>query len=320
MDTIFYTPRAFRDTTAPSLIETLKTDSRVVWVNLEQPTETDLTKLSDVFGFHPLALEDTITQDQRPKAEEYPDHLFIVLKPMTVDTDDYKFREMEVFVGRNYLVTVHSDGEPVIQQTQKRLDIHQERGSFSSTATQILYTLLDVVVDDYRQGLDQLEDEIENLTAQILIQPTQNIVNRMFELRAIFNNMARMILPQRDILNALAHHDLVFIRQDSQYYLRDVSDHLNQVIDQVRLGQDNLNALMNLYASSVSNQLNQHVNRLTVFATIIGVFAVFTGFFGMNFEQTWPGWSEPLAIPMVLVMILVTVGLFLAFLRWRRWY
>ncbi len=320
MDTIFYDSQAFRNISASELSDVLNTDGRVIWADLQQPTEADLAKLQSVFGFHPLALEDTMIQNQRPKAEEYPDYLFIVLKPMIMDPHNLDFREMEIFVGRNYLITVHPADEPIIRQTQKRVNLRQERASFSSSATHILYTLLDVMVDDYKELLDGLEDEIEDLSAQVLMEPNPDITNRMFELRAFFNHMSRIILPQRNIINVLVNHNLVFIKPEGQYYLRDVSDHLNQVIDEVRLGQDNLNALMNLYASSVSNQLNQRVNRLTILATIIGVFTVFTGFFGMNFEHTWPGWSEPWGIPLVLVLVAMTVGLFLIFLRWRRWY
>jgi magnesium transporter len=320
MDTTFFTAEDFREVTSHKLTDVLNTDNGVMWADLEQPIEADFAKLRAVFSFHPLAIEDTLHQNQRPKVEEYQDHLFIVLKPSSILANTVSFRELEVFVGRNYLITIHYSDEPVIKHARKRLDLHQERTSFSSSATQFLYTLLDVVIDGYIQALDQLEDEVEILSKEVLVAPTPDTLNRLFELKSVFSNMSRILLPQREIINVLVNHNVVFINPNSQYYLRDVSDHLAQAIDRVRLGQDNLNTLMSLYASAVSNQLNQHVNRLTILAIVLGVFTIFTGFYGMNFEHTWPQWSEPLAIPSMLIVITFVIGLFLAILRWRKWY
>jgi magnesium transporter len=319
MDPIFYSCSEFRDCSLQTLTDALQKDNGVLWADIEQPSESDLSKLREVFGFHPLALEDTLHLNQRPKAEEYQDHLFIVLKHMVMDDNDVEFQELELFVGHSYFISVHSGDEPIIKRTQERLALHRERTGFSVAATQVLYVLPDVVIDDYILGLDLLEDEIEALGTDVLRNPSQKAFNRLFELRSMFNNMSRTILPHRDIINVLTNHNLVFIDQNSQYYLRDVSDHLAQVIDRVRLGQDDLNALMNLYVSTVSNQLNHRVNRLTVLAMIIGVFTVFTGFYGMNFEHAWPPWSAPWSIPVILLLILITAGLFLSLLRWRRW-
>jgi magnesium transporter len=319
MDTIFFTTKQFRDSSAQNIIDTASTADTVMWIDLEQPTESDLARLHELFGFHTLALEDTFDQQQRPKAEEYQGHIFIVLKPINLSTASLEFDEMDIFVGGTFVVSVHSGNQATIRLARKRLESLQERTGFAISTTQILYALLDVVVDDYVLGLDQLDNEIETLSETIMMEPDHSTMNRLFQLRTVFNNVSRMILPTRDIINLLASHNLVFIDQNSQYYLRDVSDHLNGVIDRLHLGNDNMNSLMSMYVSSVSNQLNLRVNRLTVFAIVIGVVAVVTGFYGMNFEHTWPLWSEPLAIPLILLLIVTTVGLLLFFLRWRRW-
>jgi magnesium transporter len=275
--------------------------------------------MQEIFKFHPLAIEDTRNQEQRPKAEEYNDYLFIILNPVANVSGEIDFRELDVFVGRNYIVMVHPDREPVIAEAQRRIE--NGGGLVPCTSAYALYTLMDIVVDGYFPVLDFVGEEVERLESDILERPRTDTLNRLFALKRSLLNMWRIIWPQRDIFGTLIHHRLKFLDQESlEYYLRDVSDHLLWIADMVSTSRDTLTSMMDLHMSSISNRLNKVVNRLTVVTIVSGVMAVITGFYGMNFQTTWPPFDNPGGVPFVLgLMLIVASGVLVAF-RLLKWY
>lgn len=296
----------------------LKDAEAVLWVDITGPTDEGLQLLSEVFQFHPLTIEDVRHQGQRPKVEEFADYLFITLNPIISDwRSGPLFRELFVFIGNNFLVTVHPAHEPSIQQAHQRLD--PSRYVLPVTPSYLLYVLMDVVVDAYAPAFERLEEDIEQLSTDILTQPKQEILNQLFSFKHQLSHIWRILWPQRDIINVLINHPQVFINQNSQYYLRDVADHLQQSTDMVAVLRDTINTLINLYVSAVSNQLNRVVNRLTVFAIFLGVLTVFSGFYGMNFAHTWPPFAAPWSVPLILGLMLATTGTLYAVFRRLRW-
>jgi magnesium transporter len=276
-------------------------DSGVHWVDITGPSEDDVTLMRDVFHFHPLAIEDTRNMRQRPKVEEYADYLFLILNPVGMQEDDPLFCELDVFVGQNYVVTVHKTEEPVIAEVRRRLD----RGvALPMTPSFLLYMLIDTVVDSYFPVLDTLEEEIEDLGDRILTNPDQGLLNRLFDLKKSLVDMWRVVWPQREMVNNLRNQNTKLFDYDSlQHYMSDVFDHLMWIADMVSTFRDTLTGTMDLYMSAVSNRLNKVVNRLTVITVIIGVMTVIGGFYGMNFEHTWPPFSSHLGVPFVLLLM-----------------
>jgi magnesium transporter len=168
--------------------------------------------------------------------------------------------------------------------------------------------------------MDMLEDEIGQLEDRILLRPRQATLNRLFELKRMLLHLWRVIWPERDMLSVLAQpHNLIFGDPNAtQYYLRDVSDHLLWVVDMIAMYRDSLSTMIDLYMSSVSNRLNRVVSRLTVLTLIIGVLTVVSGFYGMNFLQTWPPFDNPLGVPFVLTLMALGVGAVLIFTWWMN--
>jgi magnesium transporter len=128
-----------------------------------------------------------------------------------------------------------------------------------------------------------------------------------------------VVWPQQDIINVLTNHGLVFMDEKSLYYLRNVSDHLARIMNSLQVERDTVTSLINIYMSSVSNQVNFGVSRLTVLTVTVGIIAVFSGIYGMNFAQTWPPFDAPWGVPVVLLMMLVTVVIAFVLMRWRKW-
>jgi magnesium transporter len=292
-------------------------DGSMIWADITGPADEDVLIMRDVFHFHPLAIEDTRNARQRPKVEEYTDYLFLILNPIA--RQEGLFCELDVFIGSNYVVSVHAADEPVIAEVQRRLG--RGNATLPVSPGYLMYLFIDTVVDGYFPILDSMEEEIEDLGDQILTDPSQTMLNHLFDLKKTLVDMWRVVWPQREILNNLRDHNLALINQDQLMpYLRDISDHLMWIADMISTFRDTLTSIMDLYMSAVSNRLNTVVNRLTVFTVIIGLLTVFSGFYGMNFEHTWPPFSASLGIPFViLLMCAVTAGLLVVFRR-LKWY
>jgi magnesium transporter len=297
----------------------LASNAKAIWVDMTGPSDEDIRVMRDVFKFHPLAIEDTRNQHQRPKIEEYPDYLFGILNPIMTTPDGPTFRELDVFIGHNYVVTVHPEQEPVIDETKKRI---ARTGGLPHLSTgYILYVLVDVVVDGYFPILDSLGDEIEQLGDAIVVKPQQESLNELFKLKRTLNEVWRVVGPQRDMFNVLTRRDLPFIDQNTlQYYLRDVYDHLLRITDTVNTYRDTLTSIIDLYMSAVSNRLNVVVNRLTVITVCVGLLSVIVGFYGMNFQQTWPSFDTPWGVLFVLGLMTGAVALVVIVFKRLRWY
>ena len=307
----------------------LKSETEVFWVDIFESTDVEARILHDVFKFHPLAIEDTRNHRQRPKIEEYEGYLFLIINSISViDTadssvqktadatyHDLNFREIDLFVGRNYVVSVHNAHENIIENAKRRLN--NLGASFSITASYLLYTLLDVVVDEYFPVMDMFEEEIGSLEDTILENPDQKHLNRLFELKHMMLHMWRVVWPERDMLSTLAQPHILNFTQDnnSQYYLRDVADHLLWIADMLNTYRDTLTTVIDLYMSSVSNRLNRIVNRLTILTLVIGVLTVVSGFYGMNFTYNWPPFDSQWGVPFVLLLMLMGIGGMLLLLR-----
>lgn len=303
-----------RPASAADLPGLLRAPGTTVWVDITGPDADGLRVLHDVFAFHPLAIEDTRNQEQRPKIEEYEGYLFVTLNAASGGDGRIEFRELDVFLGPNYLVSVHRGREPSIEDAERRVGM----GSGPS-AGYLLYVLVDVVVDGYFPLLDRIDEEIDDVEDQVLGEPDQRLLNRLFQLKRALLEVRRVVGPQRDMFNVLTRRDLPYVDQTVLgYHLRDVYDHLLRITDIVDNFRDMLTSTVDLYMSAVSNKLNRVVNRLTAITLVIGVLAVITGFYGMNFERTWPPFAAGWGVPSTLiVMAAVVAGLFALFRRLR---
>ena len=301
MKLTYYAHDGITEISPEELPQHLTTFEGAVWVDMQVTAEEGVTLLREVFRFHELAIEDVLNQEQRPKAEEFADYLFIILNPVTFTGGNLKSRELDVFVGKNYVVTAHLNTEPIIAEAQRRI-IHGKL-PFDISATYLLYTLLDSVVDSYLPVLESIENELDELGNQLLDRPDRGAQTRMFQLKDCLNTLWWITWPQKDILSLLINHDRVFIDPRSQYYVRDVDDHLSRVTQGVQAARETITGFTNLYVTAVSNQLNMAVNRLTVITVMVGVMAVITGFYGMNFEHTLPPFDAAWGVPFVVVVM-----------------
>ncbi len=315
MQVLECTVEGFKEIEQPNW-ETLFASDSHFWVDITGPTLEDTRLMRDQFKFHPLAIEDSTNQQQRPKVEEYPNHLFMILNPVAYLDGDVTFRELDVFLGKNFIVTVHPEAEPLLKEVIARVE--RRMPGVAQTADHLLYFLVDTVVDTYFPVMDAIGEEIDDISETLLEKPRQEVVQRIFKLKREMTEMWRVVGLQRDMFGVLTRSDnhRAFTQEPLRLYMRDVYDHVLRIGDTVNTFRDTLSSMVDLYLSSASNRLNVVVQRLTVITIGTGALAVITGFYGMNFEQTWPPFTAPWGVPFVLALMAVALALVLFILWW----
>ncbi|MDX1994207.1 MAG: magnesium/cobalt transporter CorA [bacterium] len=308
MQITLFTPEGLQTFSPPDFEQFLKSNTQVVWIDITDPTPEAMKMVGEVFNFHPLAIEDTCNQQQRPKVEEYSDHLFMIVNALTMKDKEIEFQEIDLFLGQRYIVTAHFDGEALLNDVRNRL---KREGIFKHVSPDyLLYVIFDTVVDRYFPALDVIADEIDQMYERIFMQPDQKTLERLFQLRRILNEMMRVVVQHREIGISINRREQDLINHDVlKYYLRDVYDHLLWILETSHSLQQNLNTIVDMYMSGTSNRLNRVVNRLTIVTIMSGLLSVIVGFYGMNFERTWPPFNADWGVPFVVsLMIVLAVG------------
>jgi magnesium transporter len=290
------------------------------WLDLTAPSHEEITKLRELFGFHPLALEDTEHFDQRPKLDNYGDYVLLVFYGAWRHRQDdpEPLREVHLFVSGHYVLTVHRDPLPPLEQQREILDgrvLHSEQF--------LLYRILDALTDSFFPILADMDDEIDDLEAAVLQDPTEHQLERLFSLKRQLVAMRKVITPQRDLFARSVDQiaELPGLELDERDYFRDIYDHLIRISDLIDSYRDLLSGATDLYLSTVSNRQNDVMKQLTVIATIFLPLAFITGFFGQNFgfmvnhliKSTWTFWVIGVG------SMLATVGGLVLFFRRRGW-
>jgi len=277
-----------RDVNPSQIKEILSVEDRTVWVDVEQPTEEDFNLLVEQFGFHPLAMEDARNQNQRAKADQYEGYLFLSLRtwgglkgaaanaPEATD-------EIDVFLGKNYLVTIHQEQCGAIAETRRRWREHPDL--ISKKPAFLLYELLDTLVDAFFPAIDDIDTEIDDLetaiyasTADIDVAPALRMKKKLLILR-------QSIAPMRDLLNELVRSDQALIPAETHLYYQDVYDHALRQVEQVDLHRDILSGVLDAMVAQTSNRLNQVMKTMTGVSTVLMSASLITGVYGMNFEH-----------------------------------
>jgi len=302
----------------PDVQQLLKDESKIFWVDLCNDEEQTAHVLRDIFQFHPLAVEDVLNERQRPKVEEYENNVFAILNPVQFHEKELAFRELDVFVGKNFIVTIHDGSEDAMVEETLRLINNRATFKLPMSSGYLLYVLVDVMVDSYFPLLDAIGDHIDEISEAILGAPKTDQLAALFHLKRKLSEMTRVVGQQRDMFGLITREDEPFINSETlRYYFRDVYDHLLRVNDTVNSYRDNVGSVIDLYLSSVSNRLNIIVKRLTVVTIASSALAVITGFYGMNFDQTFPSFDSPWGVPFVVILMIV-VALLVLVLFYKR--
>ncbi|WP_378956935.1 magnesium/cobalt transporter CorA [Pelosinus sp. sgz500959] len=297
-----------------------KSTADVNWVHISGIHVVDvIEKIGNKFNIHPLILEDIVNTNQRPKLEESKDYVYIVLKMIHYfeQRSNIEFEQISMIVGSHYIVSFQENDNQTFQQIKDR--IKKTNGKIRTKGVDYLaYALIDCIVDHYYLALEYLGEKIELLEDQLMSDPGPDVLKEIHRLKTEMLFVRKAIWPLREIINALSRGDSALFNHDTLIYLRDVYDHIIQIIDTIEMYRDMVTGMFDIYISSVSYKLNEVMKVLTIIATIFIPLTFIVGLYGMNFkympELEWE-WGYPAVL---VLMLLISIFMILYFRR-RKW-
>jgi len=294
----------------------------LLWLDLHVTSEADGDLLSEVFHFHPLTIEDSVTPRVDPaKVDDYGDYVFIVVQALHPYEPGLELESSEVdfYLGQNYVVSCHLTEIPAIDEFH-RLCRRDDRLT-AKGPDWVLHGLMDALVDDYLPIVDAVDDAIDDVEARMIQQPDTHLLQEILRVKRTALRLRRATTPQREIMSRLSRGEFSsLITPEAAVYFRDIYDHLVRVDYLVEALRDLGDGALQTYLSVVSNRLNEIMKVLTAAAAIFIPLTLISGIYGMNFEENqFPSFSAPWGFPAVVGgMIALAVGL-LVYFRWRKW-
>ena len=289
-----------------------------LWVDLKAPGEPERRLLSEEFGFHPLSVEDAVSALQFPKIETYPGYLYVVLHGIDAEPKQTQFatRDVDFFLGRNYLVTVHDGDSRSINAIHEVCTRHEHILKEGPVA--LMHRIVDQMVDNYRPVFEEIEARLGHLEEEAFAGH-ERLSRRVMKLKRDVSSMRRVLVPQRDAIGRLARREFPAISDEMTYRFRDVYDHVVRLTEEAVLFQDRITGIFEVNLSSVSNRLNQVMKLLTVMSTIFLPLTVLTGMWGMNITiPHFPGGPDVQFWWISGLMIAICVAM-LVFFRRNKW-
>lgn len=289
----------------------------VEWHDIRNPDDPELDRLAERYGLHPLHIEDCRHRDQRAKVEELDDYIFIVLKPLTPRGEaEVEAFDLDIFLGPAFVITVQEGNCPA---TAKMLETLRASWGTWTRGDQLLYRIMDGVVDSYLPILDGFSDSIDELEDVVLDRPDPEALQRIFAMKRALITMRRVLGNTRDVAGHLQRTSNELIAGDLWPFLRDVYDHVTRQLDLVETQRDLLNGALDIYLSSVSNRMNSVMKALTVIGTIALPAIIVTGMYGMNVDGL-PFAHSKYAFAMVGGVVLGSTILLLVILKRLKWF
>jgi magnesium transporter len=263
--------------------EACEVENTVVWVDVADPTSEDFDRLAEEFRFHHLSIEDCRNEHQRPKVEEYQGYYFIVLYEASLILGRHlELKELNIFLGKNYVVTVHSQPIRAIKTAER---LWPEWTDLAERGTGLLaYILIDTIVDDYMPLLDALSDRMDDLEDHLFVEFKPEAIEEIFRIKKELLFLRRSVTPLRDVFNTLLRREQPIFSRETQVYFQDVFDHLIRTADTIDTLRDMIGSTMDAYLSISGNRMNMVMKRLTSISTILMSVTLVAGIYGMNFD------------------------------------
>lgn len=278
------------------------------WLDFESPTEEEMLLLNTYFGFHPLAIEDCLHLLQRPKLDYYEGYDFFVIH--TLNQHTLLPEEVNVFVGRNFIVTFHLMPSPEITMVRQKLLANNF--PYKKGPLHLFYQLMDKIVDEYFPAVYKIEDELSEIELE---DAKQNLMSDVFEIRGRLLKLRRTIFPMRELLYRILNSERVIISKDERMYFMDIYDHLLKLSEMIESNREMTNDIRDSYISLNSDRMNNIMKTLTVMSSIFIPLTFIASIYGMNFEYmpelAWH-WGY-----FGVLGVMLLVGSTLIFVLWR---
>jgi len=319
---IYYDEKDFQEKEVDTIEECFpfKDRAEVTWINIDGLHEVEIIeKIGTHFNVHPLVLEDILHTGQRPKMDDLESYIYIVLKMLYYDDDEYNIKEEQfsLILGSNFVITFQERIGDIFNPVRDRIRSGKARIR-KKNADYLAYALIDAVVDYYFVILERLGEKIEEMEEALLANPTPEMLQSIQGMKRTMISLRKSVWPLREVISAMERSESSLIEESTNIYLRDIYDHTIQVIDTLESYRDMVSGMLDTYLSSLSNRMNEVMKVLTIIATIFIPLTFLAGIYGMNFESMpelkW-AWAYP-----ALWIIMIVLGLLMAlYFHRKKW-
>jgi magnesium transporter len=291
-----------------------------LWVDIDYRNQAQTALLSDVFHFHPLAIEDSLNPNSRVKIEEYSGFLILIVRTIafrkeTEDPYDIETVNLTCFLGPNFLVTVH--GEHTLPAQATIALIQRKPELVQAGPARLMHAIVDEAVNAYFPVIDQLDEFVDGLEDKVFSSFDQGALREIFSVKRLVLSLRRHLAPERDVFAVLTNRPSTFLTVETQVYFRDIHDHILRINDALETYRELLSNTLDAYLTQVSNRLGAITKTLSVVATVTLPFIIVSGMWGMNFDRI-PLRDWPHGFWFMLIVQLAIGGALLAALKWRK--
>jgi magnesium transporter len=280
-----------RDVPRDELQEYLHNPDDLLWVDVQDPGPDELDFLEEEFGFHPLALEDVVKGRQRPKVDEYKGYVFVVCYGVEpgCSTREVRTFEIDLFIGRNYVVSLHRGRPPALLDALARWtrggELLREGVGF------LVYAIMDAIIDSYFPVIDAIEDEVGETELEMFTRFRGGGVQGLLELKRSLFTLRRLVNPLREAFHLFLRRDRPLFTPNTFVYFQDVYDHILRILDVLEVERDMVGGAVDAYMSVSSNRLEATMKILTVVSVVSGIAdCVFDAWGSAPITTGWWGW------------------------------
>ena len=306
--------------TVEEIREKLDSGVGTLWVDVDNRQAEQVRLLSEVFRFHPLAIEDSLNPNSRVKFDEYKGFVILIVRTVafieqTEDPYDIETVNFTCFLGGNFLVTVHGEHTAPVEAT---IEVLRKRPELAAAgAARLMHAIVDETVNAYFPILDQIDDFMDGLEERVFANFDRDSLREIFSVKRLVLSLRRHLAPERDVFSIVTNRPSALLSLETQVYYRDIYDHVLRINDALETYRELLSNTLDSYLTQVSNRLGTVTKALSVAATISIPFVVVSGMWGMNFARI-PLAGSPNGFWIMLAVQLGLGGLLLLILRWRK--
>lgn len=290
----------------------------LLWADVRAYTAEELKHLADIFNLHDIELQAVTDPYHRPHLTEFQDHFHVNLTTLRPGGNHSPGKsELHIFTGSNFVITVTKEKED--KTVDDALKVFLESPSLCKKGPMYaVYLISEDLVESYFPMVEKLDADSDRMENTMLNNPDKESLRKLFDMKRKGFELRRLLGPQRDIFNELARRDFPFIEGENQIYFQDVYNRMIRVFDMLDTIREVQSGSLDIYLSTVSNRLNEVMKVLTVFATILMMLSLYTGFFGMNFVHL-PWLHSPHAFWNSMIVMGITTVIMLYWFKRKKW-
>jgi len=293
-----------------------KAKDKIKWIDLRESTDEELEILTKKFKLHPTTIEDLKAHNSRTKIEDFKHYSSIVLYDVKEWKNDIVAREVDIIVGKKFIITACERDIKELEKLKK--DPKRFKELYNGGTDVMLHHILDLIVNRYLPVIEDIDLDVEEAEDASTKVTDKKLLNLIIETRSKILHLKKIAFPIRDKLLALSKGNYKYIREKNLPYFRDLTDDTFKICESIENARDDINAVYDIYMSSISYNANEVMKILSIAATIVLPLTFITGIYGMNFKYM-PGLNHPLGFwGCILFMIFMTVAM-IAYFKKQKW-